>query len=283
MTTAMKEFTDHEVMAGKMRMHYLDWGTAGKQPMLLLHGGSQSAHSWDEFSRAMCNDFHVIALDQRGHGDSDWSKSRIYTARAHVLDIHRVVKSLDLKKFVLVGLSMGGNNSFHYAAMHPERVDRLVIVDIGPETMKKGSENIRRFHRAADILPTREDFIERAHKFNPRRPLEQLRERLSWHLRQLPDGRWTWKYDRFRGGSRRSAGRPGDLWPYVRRIKAPTLIVRGALSDILAPAAAKRLQKAIPGSTLTVVENAGHTVPGDNPPAFAAAVRDFLDKTPRRR
>ena len=281
--TTTRDFQDNEIMVGRMRMHYMDWGTEGKQPMLLLHGGSQSAHSWDEFSRVSRHDYRVVALDQRGHGDSDWSKSGTYTARAQVQDITRFVNLLGLKKFVLIGLSMGGRNSFMYAAMHPEKVDRLVIVDVGPEIMKKGGRAIQRFQRSADILPTVEAFVERAHKFNPRRPIEQLRERLSWNLRQLPDGRWTWKYDRrFRSRRRRGAYQE-DLWPYVRRIKAPTLIVRGSESDILAPAAAKRLQKAIPGSILTVVQGAGHTVPGDDPPAFAAVVRDFLDRTPRRR
>ena len=277
----MAEFQDKEIVVGKMMLHYLDWGTEGKQTILLLHGGSQSAHSWDEFSRAMRHDYHVIALDQRGHGDSSWSKYGIYTLKAHLRDIGGFVRALDLKKIILVGLSMGGRNSIAYAGIHPERIDRLVIVDVGPEIMKKGIENIQRFVRRTDILPTREAFIERAHQFNPLRPIEQLRDRLSWHLRQLPDGQWTWKYDRrFRNRRSAEAGQE-DLWGYVRRVKAPTLLVRGALSDILSPAAAKRLQKAIPGSSLVVIEKAGHTVAGDNPPAFAAAVLSFLHDTGR--
>ena len=167
--TTTRDFQDNEIMVGRMRMHYMDWGTEGKQPMLLLHGGSQSAHSWDEFSRVSRHDYRVVALDQRGHGDSDWSKSGTYTARAQVQDITRFVNLLGLKKFVLIGLSMGGRNSFMYAAMHPEKVDRLVIVDVGPEIMKKGGRAIQRFQRSADILPTVEAFVERAHKFNPRR------------------------------------------------------------------------------------------------------------------
>ena len=280
MTTATRYFTDKEMIVGQMRLHYLDWGNEGKPPMVLLHGGSQTAHSWDEFSLAMRGDYHVFALDQRGHGDSDWSKRRIYTLRAHLRDVSGFVNGLGLKKFVLVGLSMGGMNSIVYSATHPERIERLVIVDVGPEVMRKGTESIRRFTRA-DTMPTFDAFVERAHKFNPRRPMEQLRERLTWNLRQLPDGRWTWKYDHRRsGGRQREEGRRRDvLWSYVRRIKAPTLLVRGAQSDILAPAAAKNVQKAIPGCILTVVENAGHTVPGDNPPAFAAAVRAFLPRT----
>lgn len=274
--TAAREFTDNFVQVGKLKLHYLDWGTKGKPPMLLLHGGSQTAHSWDEFSREMRRDYHVIALDERGHGDSDWSKSGIYTAKAQAQDVQRFVDKVGLRRFILIGLSMGGRNSIMYAGLHPERVERLVIVDVGPEIMKKGGRNIRRFTSSTDILPTFEDFIQRAHQFNPRRPIEQLRERLSWNLRQLPDGRWTWKYDRrFRGRRGRSMLHE-NLWPYVRRIKAPTLIIRGAESDVLSEAQAKRLQKAIPGCAYTVVQKAGHTVPGDNPPAFRKAVVEWL-------
>ena len=165
-----------------------------------------------------------------------------------------------------------------YAAIHPDFVDRLVIVDVGPELMERGRENIRRFKDDADILPSPADFVERAHRFNPLRPMDQLRERMFWHLRQLPDGRWTWKYDRHIGRRRQD---PAAQWAYVRRIKAPTLLVRGAKSDILSPEAADRLHQTIPGSILKEVPDAGHTVAGDNPPGFYAAVKDFLDKTPR--
>ena len=149
----MAEFEDKEIVVGAMRLHYLDWGGKGKQPMLLLHGGSQSAHSWDEFSRAMRGDYHVVALNQRGHGDSSWSKTGIYTVGAHMRDIGGFVNALGLRDMVLVGLSMGGRNAATYAALHPEKIARLVIVDIGPETMSRGSENIRRFTNRADVLP----------------------------------------------------------------------------------------------------------------------------------
>jgi pimeloyl-ACP methyl ester carboxylesterase len=229
----------------------------------------------------MRRDYHVLALDQRGHGGSGWSRTGSYGVHAHMRDIHGFVKALGLKKFVLVGLSMGGRNSIVYSAMHPERVDRLVIVDIGPEPMKKGIENIRRFARRADVLPTFEAFVQRAHEFNPRRPIKQLRDRLRWNLRRLPDGRWTWKYDRRFRAQRAAAGRE-DLWTYVRRIKAPALLVRGAESDILSAQGAKRTQRAIANCRLVTIPKAGHTVPGDNPPAFAAAVRAFLAATKRR-
>lgn len=274
----MAAFQDRSVTVGRLRLHYLDWGAPkGKPDMLLLHGGGQNAHSWDEFSLAMRKDYHVIALDQRGHGDSDWSPRAIYTTRAHMGDIGGFVRQVGLRRFVLAGLSMGGRNALTYAALHPEQIERLVIVDIGPETMHRGGRAIQEFRRKADILPTFDAFIERARQFNPRRSVEQLRERLRWHLRQLPDGRWTWKNDRRYGNRQQDALPAKDLWPAVRKIGAPTLLVRGMESDVLAGDAARRMQQAMRQCTLVEVAGAGHTVPGDKPEAFAAAVRKFLE------
>ena len=280
MATKKREYTDREITLGSMRFHYLDWGNPRAQPMLLLHGGGQTAHSWDEFSRAMRGRYHVIALDQRGHGDSQWSAKAIYSLQAQVRDVTRFVNQQNLSKIILIGLSMGGRNSIAYAAMHPEKLDRLVIVDIGPETMARGGQARDAFTQQ-DVQPSFDAFVEAAHKFNPRRPMEQLRERLSWNLRQLPDGRWTWKYD-LHGRSQSSPRARVELWLYVVRIKTQTLIVRGAESDTLAPEVALRMQQAIEGSHYTVVPKAGHTVPGDNPPGFLKAVENFLAATGKR-
>lgn len=273
-------FTDKFLRIGAMRFHYLDWGNPHLPDMLLLHGGAQTAHSWDEFSRAMRDRYHIIAPDQRGHGDSDWSKTATYTETAQSRDIVHLVEKLRLKKkFVLVGLSMGGSHSYIYAARHPDRVHRLVVVDVGPEIMRVGADKIKRFASQADILPSFEAFIERAHKFNPRRPLEQLRERLKWSLRELPDGRWSWKYDYRRWKKQIAPGyeRKGvDRWENIKRITAPTLLVRGMESDILSPEVARKAQAVMKDCTLVEIPKAGHTVPGDNPVAFAKAVRDWL-------
>src|SRR3989338_3427086 len=118
-----------------MRFHYLDWGNEGKQPLLFLHGGLQTAHSWDFVALSLRPHFHIRALDQRGHGDSDWAPDGDYSREAHRTDIYGLTKALDLKDFVLIGLSMGGMNSIVYTATHPERVKALVIVDVGPEIM----------------------------------------------------------------------------------------------------------------------------------------------------
>jgi len=191
-------------------------------------------------------------------------------------DLEAVTRALGLERFALVGLSMGGRNAIMYAARHPEQVRALVIVDIGPRPQRRGVENIRRFTAGPREAPF-EEFLERARRFNPRRPVEQLRGSLRHNLRQLPNGRWTWKYDP-RLTDPQAMARRGeeDLGEYIRRIRCPTLIVRGAESDILTPEGAEEMRRAIPGSRLVTIPRAGHLVPGDNPAAFIEAVRAFL-------
>jgi len=271
-------YQDRTLTLRGLRFHYLDWGTEGKPLFVLLHGGAQTAHSWDDFAPGVRTDYHVYALDQRGHGDSDWVPDGDYSRHTQCEDIAAWVATLKLPPFILAGLSMGGINAITYTARYPEQVRALIIIDVGPEIETRGRENIQNFTRI-DELDSFEAFIERAHHFNPRRSLENLRQRLSHNLKQLPSGKWTWKFDqqRLTAGIRSGIG-PEGLWEDVRKIRCPTLIVRGGESDILSPAAAERLQAAIPNSHLTIVPGAGHSVMGDNPEGFAAAVQEFLEK-----
>ncbi|MEK7681780.1 MAG: alpha/beta hydrolase [Chloroflexota bacterium] len=278
MTTASRvRPTDRTITIGGLRFHYLEWGKPGAPLLVMLHGALQTAHSWDEVARVLAADYRILALDQRGHGDSAWAPDGDYKMEAYQRDINGFVEGLSLEPFILIGLSMGGRNSIHYTATHPERVRALVVVDIGPETMKEGRENIRRFASDTEELDSVEAFVEQAHKFNPRRSLENLRERMKWNLKQLPNGKWTWKYDKvFRSAELERARGRVDLWPFVRRIQCPTILIRGAVSDVLSGDAARKVVEAIPGCQYAVVEGAGHTVPGDNPDGFLAAVRPFL-------
>ncbi len=270
-------YQDHTRTLGGLNFHYLDWGAAGKPPFVLLHGGAQTAHSWDDFAPVVRTDYHVYALDQRGHGDSDWAPDGDYHRTTHCKDVAAFVSTLDMGPHLLVGLSMGGINSITYTAWYPERVRALMIVDVGPEIETKGRENIQDFVSGIDELDSFEAFVERAHTFNPRRSLDNLRQRLSHNLKQQPNGKWTWKFDQTRRRDGAQSGlNPDELWEDVRKIQCPTLIVRGGESDILSPQAAERLQAAIPNSRLSVVSGAGHSVMGDNPDGFAQAVQEFL-------
>ena len=272
---------DRYVEANGMTFHYLDWGNPDAPDMLLLHGFAQTCHSWDFVALAFCDRYHVVALDQRGHGDSDWSESGDYSPETQQEDIAAVVSEIGLSDFVLMGLSMGGRNSFTYAATHPGDVRALVVVDAGPQNMRAGSQKIRSFVQQEDELDSVEDFVQRVLDYNPLRDPVQVRGSILHNLKQLPSGKWTWKYDkRFRQpGGRRFQQDPEmtqRLWGYMESLACPTLVVRGAQSDIIALDTADGMHKRIPNGRMATVENAGHLVMGDNPSGFERAVTEFL-------
>ncbi|MCH8206721.1 MAG: alpha/beta hydrolase [Chloroflexi bacterium] len=271
---------DRYASANGLRFHYLDWGGPDNTPMLLLHGFAQTCHSWDFIALTFSDRFRVIALDQRGHGDTDWAPDGDYSPEAHQKDTHAFVQAIGLENFVLIGLSMGGRNALTYAAHHPERVKAVAIVDAAPETLRAGGENIRRFVQQEDELDSVDEFVERVLKYNPRRSAQQVRGSIIHNLKQLPNGKWTWKYDKLlRSSDRRWQSDPGltdRLWGYVEGLKPPTLVVRGSKSDLIASQTAEEMHRRMPNGTLATVEGAGHLVPGDRPAGFANAVAEFL-------
>ncbi len=274
---------DRYVEANGMTFHYLDWGNPDAPDMLLLHGFAQTCHSWDFVALAFCDRYHVVALDQRGHGDSDWSEAGDYSPETQQEDIAGVVSAIGLRNFVLMGLSMGGRNSFTYAATHPEEVRALVVVDAGPQNMRSGSQKIRNFVQQDDELDSIEAFVDRVLQFNPLRDPVQVRGSIRHNLKQLPNGKWTWKYDkRFRQpGGRRFQQDPEmteRLWGYMESLACPTLVVRGSQSDIIALDTADGMHKRIPNGRMATVENAGHLVMGDNPSGFERAVTEFVNE-----
>ena len=120
---------DRFIDANSMRFHYLEWGDPQSPPVMLLHGFAQTCHSWDFVALSLCDRYRVIALDQRGHGDSDWAEDGDYAPETQQGDIGAIVDGLGFKQFVLMGLSMGGRNSLTYAAANPDRVkDRKSVV-----------------------------------------------------------------------------------------------------------------------------------------------------------
>ena len=273
---------DETLDSSGLTIHYLDWGTRGKQPLLLLHGGMQTAHSWDIVSVAMKRRYHVVAMDMRGHGDSGWSDDADYGFPTHAKDVRALVKRLGWERYVLVGLSLGGLTAMTLSAQSSDSLDALVLVDVGPELNTKGVGRIAEFGKTSSGLESIEDFIEQSLKYNPRREREQLRYSLTHNLKQLPDGKWTWKYDRrVTGGGAKSvrqnmAERFAKMWDGLARIECPTLVVRGGDSEVFEEKTGKRMADVIPSCSFVTVPDAGHTVPGDNPAGFLAELQPFL-------
>ena len=274
--------TEYDVLAGRIRLHYLDWaGPDGARDILFLHGGGLTSHTWDITCLALRDTYHCLALDQRGHGESEWSPNMDYSYAAHVTDIEQFVEALGLDTFVLVGMSLGGLNSIEFAARHSDWLKALVLVDVGPELRQAGTSRIRNFIGGEGEFASIETIVERAMSFNPRRDPELLRMSLRNNLRQLPDGKWTWKYDRRHHGrvdseTHRSAMRAlGDRVPHIT---CPTLVVRGGDSDVFHDEDAEKLVSNLPDGRWVKVPTAGHTVQGDTPKGLVAELRAFLDQ-----
>jgi pimeloyl-ACP methyl ester carboxylesterase len=267
-----------------MRLHYLDWGNKHLPPILFLHGGALTAHTWDLVCLALRDQYHCIALDQRGHGDSDWaptddSGGADYSIGAQLADTKGFVDKLGLDKFILVGMSLGAINSLAFAIAHPERLSHLVIIDAGPEMRRPGSSRIRDFVNEVQDTVTVEAIIEKALKFNPRRDPKILRRSLMHNLRQQPDGTWKWKYDtrRFKAlGQDSHRAERAKLADGLARIACPALVVRGGESDVFHEEDGISLAQRLPAGRFVTVPRAGHTVQGDNPKDLVAELRRFF-------
>jgi len=262
------------VAADGLRLRLVDWGTAGRPPVMLLHGMAVHARSWDHNALVWRDGLHVVALDQRGHGDSDRpapDDPAPYTTAAFSGDVLRAADALGWRQFSVVGQSMGGNNGMYLAAEHPERIDRLVISDMEPRFRLE----LMAFLRDAERLPeydSVEQYVAEQAKRSPHATPELLRHRAEHSLARLPSGALTPKYDLLAP----KRWEPLDLWPRLQEIRCPTLLIRGAESTVLRQEVAERMVQEIPDCRLVVVPNAGHSIGADNPAAYEAAIRDFL-------
>jgi len=264
---------DKLIKISGLSLHYLDWGNPNATPMVLLHGLCSNAHYWDFFARSVASEYRVLALDQRGHGDSGWAES--YGPKGYVLDIKSFVASLGLDNFVLIGHSMGGINAIIYAARHPDLVSALVIVDIGPEITSAGIERMER-ERASEpeVFGSEDEAISYMKKMEPRHSGDFIRHQVKYALKQDDKGSLTFKYDpALRSTELRS---PDWLWDYVDQVVCPTLLIHGLESDILAAEVAKMMVGKLTFGLVVDIERASHSVPGDNPEVFEAAVCEFL-------
>lgn len=268
-----------EVVLRGMRFHYLDWGTTGKLPIVFLHGGALNAHTWDLVCLALRRDYHCLALDQRGHGNSEWSPEMDYRFEAYVGDLEAFVDHLALDRFALVGMSLGAVVTASYASRHSGRLAAAIIIDAGPEPMISGAKRIRDFVAETMEFGSMDEFVDRALAFNPRRDPRLLRRSLLYNLRRAPDGRWVRKNDTRHmvdGSIERLIADASSHWADVSSIACPTLVVRGAESDVLSADGATKLVESLPAGCGVTIPGAGHTVQGDNPRDLIAALREFL-------
>lgn len=265
----------HRIAARGIEFHYLEWGDASQPPMVLLHGLTGHAHIWDHMAPALAKRYHLFALDQRGHGDT--SHAETYTTQEFVDDLEAVRLHWGLDSFVLMGLSMGGHNAMAYAAQHPDRIERLIIIDIPPAfDMRRAPDRAAMEQMARNghtVFARFEDAVAYARAGNPTAPEENLRYRTLCNLRDAPGG-MIFKYD----PRVPSTWHPDDLWPVTDKLTMPSLLVRGELTNVLPRTTADRMVAAFPRLELAEVADSGHSVPTDRPEKLTPIVLEWLSR-----
>lgn len=259
---------------GGLTLRGFEWPAPGRPALCLLHGGSAHAHWFDAVVPAFRGRFHILSLDQRGHGESDWSAGPAYATEDFASDLVAVMAAMGWERMALVGHSMGGHNAMAFAAWHPERLSALCVVDSRPALP---SDRLHALHRRGHRGPRRHESLEAAlRSFRLLPPETTADPTLLDHLGRQGiverEGRFLYRFDPACNGTRR----PVDAWPLLPRITAPTLLVRGEHSPILPPAMAQEMAARIPRSRVVEIPRAHHHLVLDEPAAFSAALDEFL-------
>ena len=275
-------YVSRQTVVRGTRLHFLEWGDPEARPVLLLHGGNQSAHSWDLVSLHLADRYHVYALDQRGHGDSEWVRDQDYGHESQALDALAFIEQQRMQSPLIIGHSMGGRVTMTLSMKEPSVPRAVVFVDIGPGVGAAGAAMIREFVRANVEFDDIEHFVERVRAYDPYRPREHMERTARYNLFRRVDGKYVSKSDRVLHERAREARDGGRLTAVpleaLSVITCPALVVRGANSNVLEPEAAREFADALPAGRLVEVERCGHNVHTQNTPGFLAAVQPFLDE-----
>ena len=269
-------YTSRFVEVNGLKLHYLDYGTEGRPPLLCVHGGAANSHWFDFVAAGFSADYHVRALDLRGHGDSQWADPPVYSFDRYASDLAEVVEKLDLRDFVLVGHSMGGMVSLVYSATHPGRVGKLVLVDTTMQLSKEAIANLRDLgSRPAKDYASQEELVRR-YRLQPEGPRladpEVIRYVARNSARQTADGHWQHKFDR----NLYAIFERIDGKPYWNHIKIPTLLIKGEHSHRLNAEIFREVASRSPRVEMVEVPKSDHHITLDNPDGFVQAVRRFL-------
>ena len=278
MTTETAKAVERYAKIGGLNLHYLEWGDPGAPPVLMVHGLTGNAHAFDLLAPHFASRYHVISVDVRGRGDSDWAADRDYSNDVYVADLEGLRQALGFDRFSLVGTSMGGRISLSYAGTYPERVERTVLNDIGPEVDPRGGSRIASGSRDAVTHFAAIEDVMAWHRENrvgfAAMSDEQQRTAAGHAVKGLAGGGYTWKMDpAVRSDPRRPD--PDVSWRLARRIPGPVLLVRGGASDLLSPEIAQRMVAEMQDCREVVVPGVGHAPTLMEPEAFGPVMEFF--------
>lgn len=265
-----------------LRLCCREWGNNNAPAIVLLHGLRGFSGTWRGLAAELQKDYRLIAIDQRGRGNSDWDAERNYYTDAYVADLEAIVDRLGLGRFILLGHSMGGTAAYVYAARFPERLLGLVIEDIAPGSSVTGQGAARIIAEMASLPDSFGSWAEARAYWRMKRQsvgAEAIEQRLAESLRQAEDGSIVWRYDA--AGIKATRLHPDptrivDLWPVIDRLNLPVLVIRGEKSDFCPAATVAEMIARNPRISEAPVKGASHYVHDDAPQEFLNHLRQFL-------
>jgi pimeloyl-ACP methyl ester carboxylesterase len=264
----------HRFKANGLRLNCVDYGGADKPALLFVHGGSAHAHWWDFIAPAFIDDFHALALDQRGHGESEWAEDWAYGSRHYVADLDAVIDQWGFGPPILVGHSMGAHNVLVYAAAHADKLRGIIAIDSPPDYSQMSVDFLRKYaERPARRFGSLDEAVANF-KVLPRETLadKQILEHVARKTyKQLDDGAWIHKIDR-----RTMIREPLTVWESLYRITCPALLIKIKRSPLLTVDLARKMVEAMPQGQLAEIDDSYHHVMLDNPRALIATMREFL-------
>jgi pimeloyl-ACP methyl ester carboxylesterase/ABC-type molybdate transport system substrate-binding protein len=265
---------DRFVEVNGLRIHYLDWGSSGKQPLILLHGIGRVAHTFDHVVEHFNESYHVIAVDLRGHGESAWDPERAYLVEDYVKDIAGFVGALGLRDIVIWGNSTGGRVAQVFAGMQPDRVAAVIVEDVGPERPREIASRVTSRIQKEDETgwSSEAELLAELKTGNPRTAEEVLRALAHYGSKPRPDGRVIWRRD---PGIAKGFV-PTELWKQVAQIQSPILYIVGGRSAIVPPEIQEKLKRTLPQARIVTMPDAGHYPSEERPKEYLEIVDRFL-------
>jgi len=261
-----------------IRLHYLDWGNCRLQPILLLHGFMAHAHVWDDFALAFRNRYHIVALDQRGHGESQPSKNGFYSIDEHFSDLANIIRILSLTDLIVIGHSMGGRNALFYAACNPTMVEQLILVDIRAGNDPASSKALTNLLNHVPLQASSVDEVVTGF----RSVSQYLSKEICYHIvahgfKKTPNGMMVPKFDvRMIQQLKKMHYGAENLWPFLQNIACRCLVIRGEKSSFLSRKVAQEICRVIPNAKLREIPDSTHFPAQENPVFFNKEISDFL-------
>ena len=275
----------------RLRLHYVDWGNPGAPPLLLVHGGRDHCRNWDWVAAQLRHDWHIIAPDLRGHGDSEWTRDGVYSMGNYVYDLAQLIHQQELAPVTIVAHSLGGNIALRYTGTYPETVRKLVAIEgLGPSpkilaerALQPAPLRLRTWieeqrglaGRLARRYPSIEDAFKRMQEENKHLSPAQARHLTQHGVNQNEDGTYSWKFDNYVRALRSQDMTQTEIEQLWSRITCPTLLVYGRESWASNPEEDGRV-KHFRTARVAAFDGAGHWVHHDRLDAFLAEVRRFL-------